>query len=358
MNGVGATQTAIRGAMMKFAARLLATTATIGLTLPAAAQSVEDFYKTRQITISVGFTAGGGYDLAARTVGRYLGKYIPGNPNIVVQNMPGAGSLKSINYIYNVAPKDGSQLAVFSRGVAVEPLLGDDQAHFDPSKLNWIGSPSKETNVVFAWATKPFTAFQDTIDRQMVVSTTGSGADTQTFPLVLNNIFKTKFKLITGYPGAAETLLAVERGEVDGQAGLSWGYINASKANWLQEKKINVLLQLALEKHRDMPDVPLVMDLVKNDDDRQLLELFLSRLPMAWPFAAPPDVPQERVVALRQAFDRTMTDPEFIAEAKRQNLEVEPMTGDAIAILMKRVYASSPSVTVRARVIAEEGRKK
>jgi tripartite-type tricarboxylate transporter receptor subunit TctC len=343
---------------MKIVSASLTIVAAMALASAAAAQSVEEFYKTHPITISVGFTAGGGYDLAARTVGRYMNKYIPGNPNIIIQNMPGAGSLKSINYIYNVAPKDGSQLAVFSRGVAVEPLLGDDQAHFDPSKLNWIGSPSKETNVVFAWATKPFKTFQDTIDRQMVVSTTGSGADTQTFPLVLNNIFKTKYKLITGYPGAAETLLAVERGEADGQAGLSWGYINASKASWVQEKKITVLLQLALEKHRDLPDVPLVTDLVKSDDDRQLLELFLSRLPMAWPFAAPPDVLQERVAALRQAFDRTMTDPDFIAEAKRQNLEVEPMTGDAIAVLMKRVYASSPAVTERARAIAEEGRKK
>ncbi|MGE5539395.1 MAG: Bug family tripartite tricarboxylate transporter substrate binding protein [Gemmatimonas sp.] len=335
-----------------FIAAALATAGT------AQAQSVEEFYKSHPITISVGFTAGGGYDLAARTVGRYINKYIPGTPTVIIQNMPGAGSLKSINYLYNLAPKDGSQLAVFSRGVAVEPLLGDDQAHFDPSKLNWIGSPSKETNVVFAWATKPFTTFQDTIDRQMVVSTTGSGADTQTFPLVLNNIFKTKFKLITGYPGAAETLLAVERGEADGQAGLSWGYIKASKDSWIKEKKINVLLQLALEKHKDLPDVPLVMDLVKSNDDRQLLELFLSRLPMAWPFAAPPDVPQERVAALRQAFDKTMTDPAFIAEAQRQNLEVEPMTGEAIATLMKRVYASSPEVTARARAIAEEGRKK
>jgi tripartite-type tricarboxylate transporter receptor subunit TctC len=343
---------------MKTVRIILGIGAAIALTGAATAQSVEEFYKSHPITISVGFTAGGGYDLAARTVGRTINRYIPGTPNIIIQNMPGAGSLKSINYLYNVAPKDGSQLAVFSRGVAVEPLLGDDQAHFDPSKLNWIGSPSKETNVVFAWATKPFKTFQDTIDRQMVVSTTGSGADTQTFPLVLNNIFKTKYKLITGYPGAAETLLAVERGEADGQAGLSWGYIKASKTNWLEDKKITVLLQLALEKHRDLPDVPLVMDIVKSDDDRQLLELFLSRLPMAWPFAAPPDVPQERVGALRQAFNRTMADPDFIAEAKRQNLEVEPMTGEAIATLMQRVYASSPAVVARARAIAEEGRKK
>jgi len=323
----------------------------------AGAQSVETFYKAHPITISVGFSAGGGYDLAARTVGRYINAYIPGNPNVVIQNMPGAGSLKSINYIYNVAPKDGSQLAVFSRGIAVEPLLGDDAAHFDPSKLNWIGSPSKETNVVFAWATKAFKSFQDTIDKQMVVSTTGSGADTATFPLVLNSVFKTQFKLVTGYPGAAQTLLAVERGEVDGQAGLSWGYIKASKGSWIKEKKIDVLLQLALEKHKDLPDVPLVMDIVKNEPDRQLLELFLSRLPMAWPFAAPPDVPQERVAALRRAFDETMKDPAFIAEANKQSLEVEPMTGEAIAVLMKRVYASSPAVVERARAIVEEGRK-
>jgi tripartite-type tricarboxylate transporter receptor subunit TctC len=343
--------------MRKTAAILGGLAASAVSTAGAGAQSVETFYKAHPITISVGFSAGGGYDLAARTVGRYINAYIPGTPNVVIQNMPGAGSLKSINYIYNVAPKDGSQLAVFSRGIAVEPLLGDDAAHFDPSRLNWIGSPSKETNVVFAWATKAFKSFQDTIDKPMVVSTTGSGADTATFPLVLNSVFQTQFKLVTGYPGAAQTLLAVERGEVDGQAGLSWGYIKASKESWIREKKIDVLLQLALEKHRDLPDVPLVMDLVKNEPDRQLLELFLSRLPMAWPFAAPPDVPQERVAALRRAFDETMKDAAFVVEANKQSLEVEPMTGEAIAVLMKRVYASSPAVVERARAIVEEGRK-
>jgi tripartite-type tricarboxylate transporter receptor subunit TctC len=339
-------------------------TATLGVVLAtpllgsvANAQSVDEFYKAHPITISVGFSPGGGYDLAARTVGRYIGKYIPGNPNIVIQNMPGAGSLKAINYIYNLAPKDGSQLAVFARGIAVEPLLGDDAAQFDPSKLNWIGSPSKETNVVFSWHTTPFKTFQETLAKQMVVSTTGSGADTNTFPLILNGVLKTKFKLVTGYPGAAETLIAVERGEVDGQAGLSWGYIKASKQSWITEKKINVLLQLALEKHKDLPGVPLVMDLVKNDDDRQLLELFLSRLPMAWPFAAPPGVAAQRVTALRRAFDATMKDPAFIADSEKQSLEVEPMTGEAIETLMKRVYASSPAVVARARAVVDEGRK-
>jgi len=343
---------------MRQAATILgAAAASALLSASAGAQSVEEFYKAHPITVVVGFTTGGGYDLNARTVGRYIKKHIPGNPNVIVSNMPGAGSLKSINFLYNVAPKDGSALAVFSRGIAVEPLLGGEGVQFDPLKLNWIGSPSKETNVVFAWATTPFKRFQDTIDKPMVVSTTGSGADTATFPLVMNSVFKTKFKIITGYPGAAETLLAVERGEAEGMAGLSWGYIKASRENWIRDKKINVLLQLALEKHRDLPDVPLAMDLVKNEGDRQLLELFLSRLPMAWPFAAPPGVPAERVTALRRAFDATMQDPEFIAEAKRQEMEIEPITGEAIETLIKRVYASSPDVVARARAVVDEGRK-
>jgi len=323
----------------------------------AIGQSVADFYKGRTITIAVGFTPGGGYDLNARTVGRHLPKHLPGAPTVVIQNMPGAGSLKSINHLYNIAAKDGTALAVFSRGVPMEPLLGGEGVQFDPLKLNWIGSPSRETNVVFAWHTTPFKTFQDVLDRQMIVSTTGSGADTATFPLLINEIFNSKLKLVTGYPGAAETLIAVERGEAEGMAGLSWGYLKASRGDWIRDKKITMLLQLAPEKALDLADVPLASDLVKNESDRQLLELFLSRLTMAWPFAAPPNVPTDRVEALRAAFDAVMADPEFRADAQRQQVEVDPVSGETIAALLQRIYASPPDVVARARAVVEQGRK-
>jgi tripartite-type tricarboxylate transporter receptor subunit TctC len=309
------------------------------------------------LTIVIGFTPGGGYDLYGRTVGRHINKYLPGNPNVVPQNMPGAGSLKAINYLYNKAPKDGSTIGTFSRGIPMEPLLGNHEARFDPLKLNWIGSPSQETNVVFAWHTTPFKTMDDLHKQEMIVASTGKGADTATFPLLLNDILKTKVKVVTGYPGAAETLLAVERGEVHGLGGLSWGYVKAAKPDWIRENKINVILQFANEKNEELKSVPMATDLVKNDADRKLLDMFVSRLVMAWPLAAPPDVPADRVQALRTALAATVKDKAFLAEAEKQNMDVAPVSGEAIAALLKQIYASPPEVVARAREISERGRK-
>jgi tripartite-type tricarboxylate transporter receptor subunit TctC len=343
------------------AAAVLAATGAIlagGLSPDAAdAQSVESFYKSHPLTIVIGFTAGGGYDLYGRTVGRHINKHLPGHPNVIPQNMPGAGSLKAINFLYNTAPKDGSTIGSFSRGIPMEPLLGNHAARFDPLKLNWIGSPSQETNVVFAWHTTPFKTMDDLHKQEMIVASTGKGADTATFPLLLNDILKTKLKVVTGYPGAAETLLAVERGEVHGLGGLSWGYVKAAKPDWLREHKINVILQFAKEKNEDLKDVQLADDLVKIEADRQLLDMFVSRLVMAWPLAAPPDVPKDRVAALRAALDATVKDPAFLAEAKKQNMDVAPVSGEAIEALMKRIYSSPRDVVARAQEISERGRK-
>ncbi|MDB5648865.1 MAG: Tripartite-type tricarboxylate transporter, receptor component TctC, partial [Hyphomicrobiales bacterium] len=299
----------------------------------------------------VGFTPGGGYDLNARTLARHLGRHIPGNPNVIVQNMPGAGSLVSINYLANIAPKDGTVLATFSRGVIFEPLMGNKSAQFDPRTLNWIGSPSRETNVLFVRDTTPFQKFSDLQAKEMVVATTGGGADTATFPLLVNLIFKTKLKVVSGYPGANETLLAVERAETDGMAGLSWGYIKASRPSWIEQKKIRVLMQLALNRASDLPDMPTAMEMVQDPADRQLLELFFARLAIAWPLAAPATVPRGRVEALRTAFDETMSDPEYRADAERQLLDVAPVTGSEISELLTRIYATPTAVVERARQI-------
>jgi tripartite-type tricarboxylate transporter receptor subunit TctC len=319
----------------------------------ARAQSVEDFYRGKTITILVGFTPGGGYDLNARTIGRFLGKHIPGNPKVIIQNMPGAGSLVSINYLSNIAPKDGTVLGTFSRGVPFEPLMGNKSAQFDPRDLNWIGSPSRETNLVFVRENTPFKTFNDLKTNEMVVATTGGGADTGMFPVIVNAIFKTKLKIVSGYPGATETLLAVERGEADGMAGLSWGYVKASRPAWVQEKRIRVLMQLGMTRAADLPDVPTALEVVSDASDRQLLELFLARLAIAWPIAAPSKVPADRIAALRQAFVATMQDPEYRAEAERQALEVAPVSGEEISQIMKTIYASPEPVIQRARQLVE-----
>ncbi len=322
----------------------------------AAAQSVESFYAKQPVTINVGFSPGAGYDLYARILARHMGKHVPGKPNVLVVNMPGAGSLKAANYLYNIAPKDGASLAIFARGIPMEPLFGNAEARFDALKFNWIGSPAEEASVAFSWHESPIKTFEDVLSKEMIVSSTGSGADTATFPLLLNEVFKSKFKVIAGYPGAAEALIAVERKEADGMV-VSWNTIKVPRPDWVRDKKINVLLQLNLEKNEELSGVPLAIDLVKNDADRKLLELFAGRLVMAYPVAAPPAVPAQRVAALRAAFDATMKDPQLLAEAERAGMDIKPVTGAKIQALLEAVHTSPQDVVERARGIIELGRK-
>lgn len=323
---------------------------------PAKADAVEDFFKGKNVSIIVGFSPGGGYDLNARAVGRYIGKHIPGNPKVIVQNMPGAGSITAINHMANIAPKDGTVIATFARGTPFEPLMGNKQAQFDPRNLTWIGSPSRETNLVFTRTNANFKTLDDMKGREVVIATSGGGADTATFPLIMNAVFKTKLKIVTGYPGASEMLLAVERGEADGMAGLSWGYLKVARPAWVSEKKVDVQLQLGMSKAADLPNVPSALDLVKDPAERQFLEVFLARLAIAWPLAGPANMPADRANALRAAFAATMKDGEYKAEAEKQGLDVDPVFADEINAILQRVYNASPEVIERARQIAEAAR--
>lgn len=323
----------------------------------ARAQSVAEFYSGKTITVVVGFSPGGGYDLNARTISRHMGRHLPGKPQMVVQNMPGAGSLTAINHLANIAAKDGTVLGTFSRGVPFEPLMGNKAAQFDPRDLAWIGSPSRETNVLFTWHARPFNSVDDLKAGEMVVATTGSGADTAIFPLVVNAVLNTRLKSVAGYPGASEAMIAVERGEADGIAGLSWGFIKASRPQWISEKQIRVLVQLASARAPDLKDVPTALELAKSDADRQLLELFFARLDIAWPIAAPGNVPGDRIAALRQAFEATMLDFEYRSDAEKQSLEIDPVSGHQIERLLRAVYASPAEVVSSARAIVESSRK-
>ena len=329
--------------MRIFAFALLASTAAFAAT-EARADAVADFYKGRTVTIDIGYSAGGGYDLYARTLARHLGDHIPGNPSVVPQNMPGAGSLKVVNYLANLAPKDGTVIATFARGMAMQPLFDRTGVEFDAQKLNWIGSITNEVSVCAFRNDSGVATWQDMMTKSYTVGGTGSGSDTDVFPDVLRNMFKMKMKLVTGYPGGSDVLLAMQRGEVSGRCGWSWSSVKSTSYALYQKKDIVVPVQLSLEKHPDLPDVPLIMDETKDPQERAALKLIFGRQSVARPYATAPGVPADRVAALRKAFDDTMKDKAFLDEAQKTDLEVQPVSGADVQALVADIYKSSPEV--------------
>jgi len=304
------------------------------------AQSPAEFYKGKTVELYVGYSVGGGYDLYARMLARYMGKHIPGNPTLVPQNMPGAGTLKVANYIYNVAPKDGTVFGIFARGIPMERLLGRTQGHqFDATKFTWIGSITNEPSVCVFWAKSGIRTWQDMRTKPFKVGGAGATSDQDIYANVLRNMFHLPGRLITGYPGGAEVVLAMQRGEVDGRCGWSWTSLISRDKRLLDQKLVNVPLQLGVEANPEIANVPLVMDLTDNPKEKAALKLIFSRQVMARPFAAPPGLPPARAQALREAFDATMKDPEFLAEAGRLELEVRPVPGTKVEELVKEVYA-------------------
>ena len=320
---------------------------------PAHADSVEDFYKGRNVTVLIGYSPGGSYDAAGRVLARYMGRYIPGNPSLVPQNMPGAGTLNLVNYLYNVSPKDGSAFGIFARGMAMEPLIGGTNAKFDATKLSWIGSAANEISLCATYQTSPVKSWNDALTKDFTVAGNGSGSDPDVFANVLRNLFGVKDRLISGFPGSSEISLAMERGEVDGRCGWSWSSIKAEKAQWLAEHKLNLIVQLALQKAPDLPNVPLITELATNDRQRQILKLIFSRQTMGRPFAGPPGIPAERAEALRRAFDLTMKDPEFLAEAEKRGLEINPVSGHDLEKLITELYQTPKDIVAEAHEAIE-----
>jgi tripartite-type tricarboxylate transporter receptor subunit TctC len=309
-----------------------------------AADDATNFYKGRTVTIDIGYSTGGGYDLYARVLARHLGDHIPGKPSVVPQNMPGAGSLKVVNYLANVAPKDGTVIATFARGMAMQPLFDKTGIEFDAQKLNWIGSITNEVSVCAFRSDTGIKTWQDMLTKSYTVGGTGSGSDTDVFPDVLRHMFHMKIKLVTGYPGGSDVILAMERGEVDGRCGWSWSSVKSTKYDLYEKKEIVIPVQLALKKHPDLPDVPLVTEETKDPKELAALKLIFGRQSVARPYATAPGVPADRVAALRKAFDDTMKDPAFLAEAEKTKLEVEPVSGQEVQDLVAELYQSSPEV--------------
>lgn len=321
--------------------------------LDARSQSVADFYRGKSIQLMIAYSAGGGYDISSRLLARYIGKYIPGNPTIVPVNYPGAAGLRLANHLYNAAAKDGTVFGSFARNASTAPLLDSKGIAFDPRRYTWIGSISDEVSVCASWHASKVKTFKDLTntlaDTPFVAGAPGTISDAATYTRMIKNIFDAKIKLVSGYPGTNEITIAMERGEVDGLCGWVLGNINASHPDWIPQKKINVLMQLSTRRSATLPDVPLILDLARNEKEKQIFALMFSRQLMAWPFAAPPDVPADRAAALREAFDATMRDAGFIAESKKLSISVDPMRGFEMDALIKQLYATPPDVIAAAQ---------
>ncbi|MEA2904806.1 MAG: hypothetical protein QOI12_2193 [Alphaproteobacteria bacterium] len=319
--------------------------------LSAHAESVEEFYRAHPVTVVIGFPVANAYDTYGRAVARHLGKHIPGNPAVVPLNRPGAGSLTAANFLYNSAPKDGSTIGLFNRSIPLEPLMGNTQARFDGRKFTWLGSVGNEVSVCVGWHSVAVKSWSDLLTRDFVAGAASFSADTGVFALVLKNVFGAKIRIITGYPGGAEMSLAMEKGEIDGRCGWSWSGVKSTKPDWLSGRQINVLVQLGLQKSDELPDVPLIMDLAANDEQRGILKVIFSRQEFAWPFAAPPDIPEDRSQALRDAFAATLKDPEFLDDARKIQIDVNPISGAAVERLIDDLYQTPEGVMAKVRNI-------
>jgi tripartite-type tricarboxylate transporter receptor subunit TctC len=312
------------------------------------ADSVADFYRGRNVDVYVGYSTGGGYDIYARMLARHMGRFIPGNPTLVPKNMEGAGSLRLANWLANAGPRDGTVFGTIGRGTSFDPILGQPGAQFKASDFSWIGSMNQEVSICASWYDSGVTNFEDLKTKELLVGAVSNNDDTGQFARVMNTVLGTKMKIVTGYPGGNDVVLAMERGEVKGRCGWSWSSVLTAHMSWWKEKKINVLVQLALAKHPDLPDVPLVTELAKSTSQRQMLRMIFARQVMGRPFLAPPGIPADRLAALRKAFMDTMTDKDFLADCEKAKLEISPVPGDQVEGLVKEIYATPPEIAQQA----------
>lgn len=322
--------------------------------LPAHAQDpVADFYRGKQISILVGFTPGGSSSLYAQALSREMGKHLPGNPTLIVQHMPGAGGLLVANHVFNTAARDGTIIATTGRTVAIEPLIGNKNARYDARKLNWLGTANVEYTTCIVSASAPAKTLEDAKHSEVIVGGSGSDATEVVFPKAANKLAGTRFKVVLGYHGSTELLLAMERGETQGFCGIGWTFLKMRQGQLLRDKKVNILFQISMEKHPDLPDVPAIIDHARTPQDRKVFEFLFAPQEMGRPFFAPPEVPPARVKALRDAFERTLKDPAFLAEAERTGIEVQHRSGEHIDALLDRIYATPQEIIERAKAVTE-----
>ena len=313
---------------------------------PVQAQtSDEDFY--RRQTISILSYSPGVSELYARLLARHMGRFIPGSPHIIVQGMPGAGGLKAIDYLYNIAPKDGSVICTMGSGLPFEPMLGRSDLKFDPLKLTWLGSMSRSVSVAVSWHSSRVKTFDDLLAHELIIPGTGVAADTQLVPTAIHHLTGARFKLIPGYPNILEAALAMEKGEVEGMGYWTLGSIRSAHPDWIRDRKINFLYHTGTEPMPELPGVPMIRTRARNEVDAQALEFLLAREVIGRPFAAPPAIPPSRAKILRDAFMATLKDPEFLKEAEKSQFDISPVSGAEADALLKKASAASPEVIRR-----------
>jgi tripartite-type tricarboxylate transporter receptor subunit TctC len=336
---------------VKHAAATSAAVTLLALAAPAMAQSdPATFYKGRNVDLIIGAAPGGGHDIYARAIARHIVKHIPGNPNVVPKNMPGAGSNKAAAFLYNVAPKDGSVFGAIFPGAIMDPLTGDkSQVQHDPQKFNYLGTANKEVRVCAVWHTAPAKTFKDVFNTETILAASAEGGATADYAAVLDAVLGTKFKVVKGYPGTRDMTLAIERGEAHGLCGYAWTSLKTQNAEWVRDKKINVILQTAFEGDPELNQmgVPLVWEFMKNDDDKKVIELLLAQQVFGRPYVAPPGVPEPIVKLLRTAFAATVKDPDYVAEATKLGLDTDAGTGEEVQELVRKVYATPPDIVQR-----------
>jgi tripartite-type tricarboxylate transporter receptor subunit TctC len=321
--------------------------ALFGLIGAAAPQSPEPFYRGKQIRMVIGNNPGGAYDVYARTLAAHLVRHIPGNPTIINQNMPAAASMQAANWAYEQAPKDGSVIVAIYNSVLAEPLYGNAAVRYDPLNYEYVGSISKQQNICGTWHTHPVKTIEQAKSRQVIVTASGTASDSAILPRVLNAVLDTKFKVVLGY-ATMEARLAVERGEADGFCGWSWSTLKATAPEWTRKRLVNIFAQTGARPQPDLPDVPVIVDLVRHPDDRKAIELLSFQQEMGRPFLMPPGTPKQLVAIMRRAFDETVKDPAFLADAERALMEVDPMTGEAMARTIREAFAAPKPILQRA----------
>jgi tripartite-type tricarboxylate transporter receptor subunit TctC len=305
-----------------------------------------EFYKGRVINMIIGYAPGGGYDLYGRVLAQHMSKHIPGSPKIIPQNMPGAGSLKAANYIFSVGRKDGTVIGTFARNMAISQLVG--HAKFDTREFSWIGSITRDTSLCVSWHTSPIKTWDDVMAKQFTVGGEGADADPDIFAKLYKNLFGANFRLASGFPGTSNIALGMQRGEVHGLCGLSWSTLKSQHPDWLRDKRVNLLIQAAPVRDPELPDVLMASELVKTEEQKQILDFAVVSQTIARPIAAPPGIPADRKAALRAAFEATVRDPAFLAEARRLQLDVRPVSGADVDAMIAELYMTPKDVVARA----------
>ena len=314
----------------------------------------DDYYRGKTVIAYVGYNAGGTNDIVTRIVAQHIGKHMGGNPSVIVKNMPGAGSRTLAGYLYNKAPKDGTEFGNIDRAVTTEALLDPSVRNpFEILDFTWVGTPSQEALLCVTWHTSQVKTLKDMMARETIIASPGSASGEALSAQVLNATIGTRIRAIAGYPGGAEMNLAMQRGEVDGRCGIGWGAIKATSMQWIRDKELNILLQTATERHPDLAEVPTSYELVKNAADRRALEVIYANQRLGRPFIAPPNMPTDRKTALRRAFDATMKDEGFIADAAKQNIDLQPLTGEQMERTLGDAYDLPPSILARAQELVK-----